>query len=131
MRNDVSTATSSTRLKVMATLVALVLLAAAVIWVWLRVMPVSPKAVEGWAQPNADGTAIGLLDSPDAENGESYVIAGADWRHVGGPWTDGTSSPTCVGTDPGVMTRVRLGLVMVKVPEGSTRQQVIWLECLD
>lgn len=39
--------------------------------------------------------------------------------------------PTCVGTDTGSFTHVRLGLVTVETPSGGTRQQVSWLECLE
>lgn len=106
-------------------------LVASAAWASPRLLPVVPRAVEGWAQPNAAGTAISLHDSYDAEWGEGYIIAGADWRSAEGPWNDGASSPTCVGTDTAAMTHVRLGVVMVKVHEGSTREQVVWLQCLE
>lgn len=103
----------------------------AAIWAGLRLAPVTPRVVAGWAQPNAAGTVIGLIDSPDDEGGESYVIAGADWREGTGTWNSGAISPTCVGTDTQALTHVRLGLVTVEIQEGSTREQVVWLECLD
>jgi len=132
MGNDVHTEPRRTRPKVLAMAIAAAgLLVASAAWVGVQLLPVSPRVVEGWAQPNATGTAIGLHDSPDAERGEGYIIAGADWRRAEGPWNDGTSSPTCIGTDPAAMTHVRLGVVTVKVQEGSTREQVVWLQCLE
>lgn len=92
---------------------------------------VSPRTVEGWAMPNASGTAISLHDSPDDASGEGYVIAGAQWRGVENSWHDPADIPTCVGTDTGRLTHVRLGVVTVETPDGGSREQVAWLECLE
>ena len=47
-------------------LIAVLVVAALLIVAWLVGAPgrVEPRVVEGWAQPNADGTAIGLFERP-------------------------------------------------------------------
>lgn len=93
---------------------------------------VSPHVVEGWAMPtNAAGTAVSLHASPDAAAGEGYLIAGAQWRDIDDVWHDGADIPSCVGTDSSSRTHVRLGFVTVETPDGGTRDQVTWLECLE
>ena len=91
----------------------------------------STHVVTGWAVPNAAGTAISLHDAPEGGPGEGYVIAGAEWKAAGSGWHDGADIPTCVGTDTGSLTPVRLGLVTVETPDGGTREQATWLECLE
>jgi hypothetical protein len=91
----------------------------------------SPRIVEGWATPNAAGTAISLHDSRDGGPGEGYIVAGARWRGVDGLDHDGADLPTCVGNDTASSTHVRLGLVTVDSPEGARWDQVTWLECLE
>jgi hypothetical protein len=91
----------------------------------------SPRIVEGWATPNAAGTAISLHDSRDGGPGEGYIVAGARWRGIDGVEHEGADLPTCVGTDTASSTHVRLGLVRVESPEGATWDQVAWLECLE
>jgi hypothetical protein len=49
--------------------------------------------------PNQSGTAISLLDSRDAHDGEGYVVAGASWAGLDNLWHDGAHHPTCIGTD--------------------------------
>lgn len=86
MGNHVHTAPRSTRPKVLALAIAAAgLLVALAAWVGVQLLPVSPRVVEGWAQPNATGPAIGLHDSPGAERGEGYIIVAADWRSAEGP----------------------------------------------
>jgi hypothetical protein len=91
----------------------------------------SPRIVEGWATPNAAGTAISLHDSRDGSPGEGYIVAGARWRGIDGVEHEGADLPTCVGTDTASSTHVRLGLVTVESPEGARWDQVAWLECLE
>lgn len=81
--------------------------------------------------PNAAGTAINLHESPEDASGEGYIIAGAEWRGADNMWHDGAEIPTCVGTDTGSFTHVRLGLVTVEKPDRGTWEQVSWLECLE
>lgn len=81
--------------------------------------------------PNAAGTAVSLHGSPDAAAGEGYLIAGAQWRDINDVWHDGADIPSCVGTDSSSRTHVRLGFVTVETPDGGTRDQVTWLECLE
>ena len=45
--------------------------------------------VEGWATPNASGTAISLHDSNDTRAGNGYVVAGASWAGRDGMWHNG------------------------------------------
>ncbi len=91
----------------------------------------SPRVVTGWAMPNAAGTAISLHDSPEGGPGEGYVIAGAEWRGIENRWHDGADIPTCVGTDTGSFTHVKLALITLESANGGTREQVTWLECLE
>ena len=91
----------------------------------------SPGVVTGWAMPNATGTAISLHGSPEGGPGEGYIIAGAEWQGIENEWHDGADLPTCVGTDTDSFTHVSLGLVTVEMPDGGTREQVTWLECLE
>ena len=85
------------------------------------------QVVEGYAWVNQDGTAIGL--SPDGETpGTGYVVAGAMWRKLSGPWRD--TFPTCL--EPLVTgQRIRLGVLEAR-PQGEApgRPVVVWLECL-
>ncbi|EHR63742.1 hypothetical protein [Saccharomonospora cyanea] len=98
-------------------------------WVSTRSIAV-PEAVEGWAMPNAKGTAISLHASADDPAGEGYVIAGARWAGVDGSWHGGGGGPTCVGTDTGAKTHVRLGVVDVDTG-GASWRHVVWLRCLE
>lgn len=130
MDNHAQTAPGRLRATALVTAAGMGLLGLGATWAGARLQPASPRVIAGWAQPNAAGTAIGLHDSPDAELGEGYIIAGAMWRAGDGPWHEGASSPTCVGTDTAAMTHVRLGIVTVAMPESGTREQVAWLQCL-
>jgi hypothetical protein len=102
-----------------------------VLWTVWGGGPASPQAIEGWAVPNAEGTAISLHDAPDGTPGEGYIIAGAWWRGVDGVWHDGADVPTCIGTDTTALTHVRLGVVKVQNQDGMAWNQVAWLECLE
>lgn len=119
------------RSTIVATAAALGLLVALALWAGWAGGAVSPRTVEGWAMPNASGTAISLHDSPEGGPGEGYIIAGAQWRGIDNSWHDGADIPTCVGTDMSSFTHVRLGLVTVETPDGLTWEQVAWLECLE
>lgn len=92
---------------------------------------VEPRVVEGLADANADGTAIGLSDDESDDDGqEGYIVAGADYRQGDGPTHQGGSA-TCI--KPGAVgQRVRLGLVTVDGGDGfGTREHVVWVHCLD
>jgi hypothetical protein len=39
--------------------------------------------------------------------------------------------PTCVGAATTVKTHVKLGVVRIEADEGSTWDQVVWLQCLE
>src|SRR4030081_1272017 len=47
---------------------------------WIGSGPTTLDVIEGWASPNAFGSAIGLASSPDAREQEGYIIAGASWK---------------------------------------------------
>ncbi|GGM73395.1 hypothetical protein GCM10011609_06490 [Lentzea pudingi] len=91
----------------------------------------TPDVVEGWAMPNAHGTAISLHDSNDTRAGNSHIVTGASWASRDGLWHDGADGPTCIGTDTATKTRVRLGIVDVEPgEEGNGGPRVVWLRCL-
>lgn len=92
--------------------------------------PAEPRLIEGWAEPNVHGTAIGLRPDLTSAEEEGYVIAGAQWATGGGGWHDGSDSPSCVGTDPETSVHVELGVVTVKGPDSSIWDTVVWLRCL-
>lgn len=118
------------RTRMIATTAAIGLLVVLAVWAAWGSGSVSPRTVEGWAMPNAAGTAISLHDSPQDVSGEGYVIAGARWRGTDNVWHDSADIPSCVGTDSDSFTHVRLGLVTVEAPDDVTWNQVAWLECL-
>jgi hypothetical protein len=112
--------------------VGVVAVIALAIW-WFTVRhTVTPDVVEGWAQPNASGTAIGLFDSNDTRAGNGYIIAGAWWSDRDNVWHEGANGPTCVGTDTATKTHVQLGIVDVEADEGGIGgPRVVWLRCLE
>ncbi|MCX2955328.1 hypothetical protein [Lentzea sp. NEAU-D7] len=113
--------------------VAVGVVAAAVFGAWGFTTRHSATAdvVEGWAMPNASGTAIALHNSDDTRDG-GYIIVGASWAGRDNVWHDGTDGPACVGTDTAVKTRVRLGIVDVEAhQEGVAGPRVVWLRCLE
>ncbi|WP_153278228.1 hypothetical protein [Saccharothrix syringae] len=113
--------------------VAAGLIAAAAVGAWSFTTRhgATPEVVEGWAVPNAAGTAISLHDGDDTREGNGYEIAGAWWAGRDNAWHSG-DGPTCVGTDTAVRTRVRLGVVDVDAGgEGVGGPRVVWLRCLD
>jgi hypothetical protein len=88
----------------------------------------TPDVVEGWAMPNASGTAISLHDSEDAGG---YIVAGASWAGQDGAWHEGSDGPTCIGTDTTAKTHVRLGIVHVSPgSDGIGGPHVVWLRCI-
>jgi hypothetical protein len=102
------------------------------IWGFTTRHTATPEVVEGWAMPNASGTAIGFLDSIDAGAGDGYVIAGAWWSDVDNVWHEGSGGPTCVGTDTTTKTHVQLGIVDVEADAGGIGgPRVVWLRCLE
>ena len=113
------------------TAVAVGLLAVLALWARWSGDAVSPRIVEGWAMPNASGTAVSLHQSPEDTSGEGYVIAGARWRGIDNVWHEGSDIPTCVGNDTGSFSHVMLGLITVETPDGGVWDQVTWLECVD
>lgn len=117
----------STRAGRLAIVLAVVL--ALVIGWWLLVgrHQAVPAIVEGWATPNVDGTAIGLSPERGGEE-EGHIIAGAMWKEDG-VWHEGSHLPTCVGDDPTVTTRVRMGVIHV-ISDPAPANTVVWIECL-
>jgi hypothetical protein len=102
------------------------------VWGFTTRHSATADVVEGWAMPNASGTAISLHDSNDTRAGSGYIVAGASWADRDGVWHDGTDGPTCIGTDTAAKTHVRLGIVDVDAgQEGVGGPRVVWLRCLD
>ena len=91
---------------------------------------VAPRVVEGWAMPNASGTAISLHQSDTGGPGEGYIVAGASWVGVDDVWHSGAQSPTCIGDDPSSTTAVRLSAVSVALEDGTREDHVVHLRCL-
>jgi hypothetical protein len=111
----------------LAILLAVVLAMTLGWWLFVGRHQAVPLIVEGWATPNIDGTAIGLSSEPGG-NEEGYIVAGATWNEAG-VWHDGAQLPSCIGNDPAVTTRVRLGVIHVK-SDGAPANTVVWIECL-
>ncbi len=91
---------------------------------------VDPRVVEGLADADVDGTVIALREDPSDDSGESYIIAGADFRQGDGPVQAGRGS-TCI--KPGATgQRVRLGVVRVDASDDFPigRDHVVWVQCL-
>jgi hypothetical protein len=131
MNADVLQGTDRRRVVTIVVAAMLALLVVAALWFWFAGRAVSPQTIEGWAVPNAAGTAISLHASRDGGPGEGYIVAGAWWRGVDEVWHDGADVPTCIGTDTTALTHVRLGVVKVQNQDGMAWNQVPWLECLE
>lgn len=102
------------------------------VWAFATRHSVTPDVVEGWAMPNASGTAIMLQDSDDTRDGNGYIVTGASWAGRDGVWHVGADGPTCIGTDTTTKTHVRLGIVDVEPGGGGIGgPRVVWLRCLD
>jgi len=112
---------------VLTTVLAIVLVVLIGWWVLVGRHQAVPFTVEGWATPSNDGTAISLSSEPGG-TGEGYIIAGAAWSE-GGPWHEGSDVPTCIGNDPNVITRIRMGVIHVQT-DPSPANTVVWIECL-
>lgn len=111
--------------------VGVVVAAVSGVWGFTTRHSATAGVVEGWAMPNASGTAISLHDSNDSRDGSGYTVAGVSWAGKDGVWHDGSDGPTCVGTDTAAKTHVRLGIVDVEaVGEGIGGARVVWLRCL-
>ena len=129
---SVSTVRSGTRPRTVVALAAVAAVgAAAGIALWPAGSTATPRTVEGWAMPNADGTAISLHDGPEGGPGEGYIVAGAWWEGVDGVQHDGAVLPTCVGADTSSLTHVELDLVTVEMADGSSWHHVVALRCLE
>ncbi|MFD8499103.1 hypothetical protein [Amycolatopsis sp. NPDC059657] len=85
----------------------------------------TPEVIEGWASPNANGTAIGL-----APSNEGYIIAGAQWSGPDDSWHDGATLPNCLGMDTTVSKHVQLGVIDIDT-DLPHRRQVVWMKCLE
>ncbi|AIG81040.1 hypothetical protein [Amycolatopsis japonica] len=104
--------------------------AVAITATWLLNRDVRPTTVEGWAWPNAAGNTIWLTESPEGgSNGDGFILSGARWVGPDNVWRDGSSGPTCVGTDTTVATHVQLGVVDVRT-DGMSWRHAVWLRCL-
>ena len=122
------TRTLGRRFVVMAVAVGLSVLALG-FW-WMNRSTATPDIVEGWASPNSTGSAISFRETPDASQGEGYIISGARWSGPDDVLHEGADLPTCVGTDTTASTHVQLGLIDVDAEQGSWTQ-VVWLRCLE
>lgn len=101
-----------------------------VVWGFTTRHSATPEVVEGWAMPNANGTAI-MFSGGEDTRGTSYVIAGAWWTGSDNVWHEGGDGASCVGTDPGKRARVQLGIVYVDSDGGAPAEpSVAWLRCL-
>jgi hypothetical protein len=92
---------------------------------------VEPRVVEGLADADVDGTVIALRDGPSDDSGDSYIVAGADFRRGNGAPEEGRSS-TCI--KPGISGQpVRLGVVKVDATDDFPvgRHHVVWVHCLN
>ncbi|GEM_PF-1659727 len=91
---------------------------------------VTPYVVEGYSTgTNYDGTAIGVSKEPGGP-GEGYVIAGAWWRELDGPWHNFGVPPSLA--QPNTGQKVRLGVISVKPTEGEPGGPVVaWIEVLE
>jgi hypothetical protein len=127
--NRISGPETKTRRQLVAAALVSGLVVAAGAW-WVGSGPVEPETVEGWASPNASGSAIGFAESPTASSHEGYIVAGAWWMGPEGSIHQGDYVPTCIGTDTAVKTHVELGIVEVRTEEGVGWKQVVWLRCL-
>lgn len=90
---------------------------------------VEPRVIEGLADANTDGTVIWLTEAGSDDNGEGYIVAGADFKQADGTSRQGGSA-TCI--EPGA-TRQPVQLGLVKVDGGKdfgTREHVVWVHCL-
>jgi hypothetical protein len=89
---------------------------------------VTPRVVEGFADANVDGTAIGFRESSTDTSGESFIVSGADFRQGDAPMREGGAA-TCIKAGAKAQP-VRLGLVRVEAGEGfSGRDHVVWVHC--
>ncbi|RSM84022.1 hypothetical protein DL991_00585 [Amycolatopsis sp. WAC 01375] len=104
--------------------------AVAVTATWLLNRDVRPTTVEGWAWPNSAGNTVWLTETPDGNSkGDGFILAGARWTSADNLWRDGSSGPTCVGTNTMAATHVRLGVVDVQA-DGMSWRHAVWLRCL-
>ncbi|WP_410660238.1 hypothetical protein [Amycolatopsis sp. lyj-112] len=118
------------KLKRHAVTAAVAGVAVAITATWLLNRDVQPATVEGWASPNAAGSAIWLTETPDGHSkGAGYIVAGARWTGSDNIWRDGASGPTCIGTDTMSSTRVELGVVDIEA-DGASWRHAVWLRCL-
>lgn len=110
------------------------LIVALATWAWSTSQPNKPYVIEGFAEPNGDGTAIALYDSPTKAGPSSYqlIIAGASFKSSdASAWRDGATSPTCIGTDTDAAVPVKLGVLDVGGTAADNGLNVIWIECVD
>jgi hypothetical protein len=90
---------------------------------------ITPQIIEGYSTgANYEGTAIGVANEVDGP-GEGYIIAGAEWQELGGPWHDSGTPPSLA--QPNTGQKVRLGIVEVKATEEAPGGTVVaWIEVL-
>lgn len=126
-------ATNTSRLRLFVGAVLLLTVMVAVMSARSDSAAATPRVIEGWAMPNIAGTAISLHASAsvtDENSGDGFIVAGASWAGPDGVWHDGTDLPTCIGTDPGSFTHVRLGVIDVRGGEAPSGPRIVWLRCL-
>ncbi|WP_212840498.1 hypothetical protein [Catellatospora sp. IY07-71] len=106
------------------------MIAAAMLWAYGDWHSARPRTVEGWALPVHDGAAVKLFDSPDAAEGEGYVIAGADWLGADGARMGDDLVPGCLRAAAG-KAHVQLGVVDVHGGDLAEGPRVVFVRCLD
>jgi hypothetical protein len=116
-------------LRILAAFIIGIIVGAVAFWAIGQSSNNSVQIMEGYADVNIDGTAIGFYPEIGAEEGEGYIIAGAEWRENGGPWN--LNFPTCL--EPlSTNNKVRLGVIQAAPTEDAPgRTVVVWLESLD
>jgi hypothetical protein len=99
-------------------------------WAYHSSQGIKPYIVEGYSTgANSEMTAIGVSTEPGG-GGNGYIIAGARWRELGGPWHDQGSPPSLAW--PSYGQKIRLGVIDYK-PTKSTfgGSAVVWYEVID
>lgn len=116
-------------LRILAAFIIGIAVGAVAFWAIGQSGNASVKVIEGYADVNQDGTAIGLCPTENGEESEGYIIAGAMWRESSGLWND--TFPTCL--EPLTSNnKVRMGVVEVAPGEYTIgRTVVVWIEALD
>jgi hypothetical protein len=95
---------------------------------WIGSRPATPEILDGWATPNAAGSAIGFASSPAEARQEGYSVSGAYWKGPDNVLHLASDLPTCIGADPAVKTHVQLGVIEFE-SDMASGTQVVWVKC--